>query len=407
MRWSMRWLAALIFTGILFAELKSSPTVGIALPFWTFDLSASGYQGAETTRDKAFSVSSSNEGLAFIDNATVVAYFVSKAEIPELSNRKDAKLGSPFRLRAVFGDIPNRKIKSTNDWPTRAFPSWLMPTADGKLIIRTGNSLQLYSSELVLVRERSLEASGQRLETWHVKSSPSGRVLWLDHEDGRSNIEVLDAASLQTLSAWEQEALGSWFTVSDHAVAKSPPQAPQQVMIKSIGGSWRLLYDADTVMCAGAPNFVNDEMLITGPCGAVGLVSTSGEIVMKDKVPKGEHLEREIAASRNGKMAAVSLMRTKGGAFDTSIRRSATAVLVYDVEHRSVVLRLEVNPLPKSSFHFALSPDGASLAVMTDSIVKVYDTKNASAEHGDVKPPAGVAVCRPLECVGLFQRVLP
>jgi hypothetical protein len=374
---------------LLFSDNGSGKTSGNGVPVWTIDLADSGYQSDDSTRDRYLDLQSANEGVAFSDTNTLVAYFVTKAQVPEFSNRKDAKLGSPFRLRAVFGDIPSRKIKSKNDWPTRTFPSWLMPTADGKLIIRTGESLQLYSSELALVKERSLEASGQRFESWQVKGSPSGRVLWLDHEDGPSKIEVLDATTLRTLSSWEEEALGSWFSASDYAIAKLPADSPQKVIIKNIGGSWRVLYHAKDAVCASAPTFVDDEMLITGPCGSVGLISTSGQILMKDKVPKGEHLEEQVASSRNGNMAAVSLMRTKGGAFDTSIRRSATAVLVYDIQHRNAVLRVDVNPLPKSSYHFALSPDGAWLAVMTDSIVKVYDTKNAPAEHGNTKAPTG------------------
>jgi hypothetical protein len=385
MRYSIHRLAILALTSILVRGVEIKSTVRSAQPLWSFDLSASGYQGGETTRDSVFSISSLNEGIAFTDNGTVVAYFVTKAEAPELSNRKDAKVASPFHLRAVFGDISGRKITSTNDWPTRAFPSWLMPTADGKLIIRTGESLQLYSSQFSLIKERSLEASGRRFESWHVKGSPSGKVLWLDHEEGGSNVEVLDSSSLQRLSAWEQEALGSWFSVSDHAIAKSPVNGRQQVIVKNLGGQWRVLYDAGPGGCSSEPNFVSDNMLITGPCGSVGLISTSGEVLMKDKIPKGEHIEGDVAPSRNGKMAAVSLMRTKGGAFDTSIRRSSTTVLVYDLERRSVVLRVEVNPLPKSSYHFALSPDGAFLAVMTDSTVKIYATKSAPAEHSTQK----------------------
>lgn len=349
------------------------------------DLSVYAYQGPETARDRVFSVMSSSEGIAFTRDGTVVAYFVTKAEAPELSNRKDAKLGSPFRLRAVFADVAGRKIAATNDWPTRAFPSWLMPTADGKLIIRTGDSLQLYSSQFSLVKERPLETSGKRFESWHVRGSPSGRVLWLDHEDGESKVEVLDASSLQQLSAWEQETLGPWFSVSDHAIAKRPVGNPQRVVIKSIKGQWHVLYDAGPGSCLGQPSFVNDSMLITGPCDSVGLISTSGEILMKDKIRKGEHVEEDVVASQNGKMAAVSLMRTKGGAFDTTIRRSSTTVLVYDLERRTVVLRAEVNPIPKSSYHFALSPDGAFLGVMTDSVIYVYETKDPAAQHGVTK----------------------
>jgi hypothetical protein len=350
------------------------------IPQWSFDLAPTGYRSAKSWRDTHFTLKSSSEGVSFIDGRTVVAYFVAKDDITEFSNRKDAKQGSPFRLRAVFGDLSGRKVASTKDWPTREFQSWLMPTSEGKFVVRAAESLQLYSPDFSLVKELSLEATGRRFESWHVAASPSGKVLWLDDEgDGKSRIQVLDMNTFNQLAAWDEQLLGGWFSVSNQAIAKRPVQYPQRVVIKSVGGPWHILYD-ESGSCVTEPTFVNDETLITGPCGTLGLISTSGQILMTEKIPKGEHLESEIAASRNGRMAAVSLMRTKGGAFDTAIRRSATAVVVYDLEQRRSVLRVNVDPIPKSSYHFALSPDGASLAVMTDSIVKIYDVKNNRTE---------------------------
>jgi hypothetical protein len=379
-------LAVLVFIGILNLwllsdQIRREPIVAQ----WSFDLADAGYPSAKSWRDTHFTLKSSSEGVSFIDNRTVVAYFVTKDDITEFSNRKDVKQGSPFRLRAVFGDLSGRKVTSTKDWPTREFQSWLMPTSDGKFVVRAAESLQLYSPDFSLVKEYPLEATGRRFESWHVEASPSGKVLWIDDEgDGKSRIQVLDMNTLNQLAAWDEQLLGGWFSVSNQAIAKSPVQNPQRVNIKSVGGPWHILYEKPET-CVNTPNFVNDEMLISGPCGTVGLISTSGEILMTDKLPKGEHLEGEIAASRNGKIAAVSLMRTKGGAFDTAIQRSATEVVVYDLEQRRAILKVKVDPLPKSSYHFALSPDGASLAVMTDSIVKIYDTGNPPAERNDAK----------------------
>jgi hypothetical protein len=344
-----------------------------ASPLWTLELKGSGYPPAESWRDTHLSLKSSSEGIAFIDDGTVVAYFVTKADVTELSNRNDPKLGSPFRLRAVLGDISGRKIGSTRDWPTREFQSWLVPIADGKIIVRAGNSLQLYSSEFTMLKEKPLQGDG----SWYTEASPSGRTIWLDNEGhGRSRIQVLEASTLDELSAWDEMLLGGWFSVSNHAIATRTPQHPERVAIRNIGDAWRVLYEAP--VCVSEPRFVNDEMLIAGPCDTVSLISTGGDILMKDKIPRGAHLERDVAVSRNGKMAAVSLMRTRGGAFDTALLRSETTVVVYDVELRNVAFTAKVEPLPKSSYHFALSPDGAFLAVMTDGIEKIYETKKSS-----------------------------
>jgi hypothetical protein len=380
-------LAVSVYLGILNLSLLSDqirrePNIAQ----WTFDLTDAGYPSAKSWRDTHLTLKSSSEGVSFIDNRTVVAYFVTKDDITEFSNRRDVKQGSPFRLRAVFGDLSGRKVTSTKDWPTREFQSWVMPTSDGKFVVRAAESLQLYSPDFLLVKEYSLAATGRRFESWHVEASPSGKILWLDDEgDGKSRIQVLDMNTFNQLASWDEQLLGGLFSVSNQAISKRPVQYPQRVIIKSIGGPWHILYD-ESGGCVTEPTFVNDEALITGPCGTLGLISTSGQILMTEKIPKGVHLESEIAASRNGRMAAVSLMRTKGGAFDTAIRRSATTVVVYDLEQRRSVLRVNVDPIPKSSYHFALSPDGASLAVMTDSIIKLYNTRNPE-ERIDAKAP--------------------
>jgi hypothetical protein len=261
-------------------------------------------------------------------------------------------------------------------------------TDDGKFVVRAGDSLQLYSRDFTLLKERALES--KPYESWNLKIAPSGQVLWLDDEyDGTSHLHVLDSHTLNELAVLNEEGMGGWFSGSDHAIARSPQRQPDRIMIKNITGPWRILYNArETGRCASEPTFVNNEMLIAGSCDSIGLISAAGEILMKDKPRKGEHIEWDVvAASRNGKMAAVSLRRTKGGAFDTAIRRSNTTVVIYDLERRSAIMRVGVSPLPTSSYHIALSPDGALLAVMTDSIVKIYDTKNAHAEHGDAKAP--------------------
>ena len=123
-----------------------------------------------------------------------------------------------------------------------------MPTADGKKPdeLRTGDSLQLYSAQFSLVKERKLlEASGRRFESWHVRGSPSGtgsfgsimkkaEVMW------RCWIPVPCKGFLPgNRRRWAPVVF-----VSDHAIAKSPVNSPQQAIVKNVRGQWRVLYDA-------------------------------------------------------------------------------------------------------------------------------------------------------------------
>jgi hypothetical protein len=107
------------------------------------------------------------------------------------------------------------------------------------------------------------------------------------------------------------------------------------------------------------------------------------------KIPKGEYLEGEIAASRNGKIAAVSLMQTKGRGIRYCYPPFGhREVVVYDLDQRRAVSKAKVDPLPKSSYHFALSPSGKMLAIMTDSIVRIFDVTNSQTKP-NTEPASG------------------
>jgi hypothetical protein len=353
---------------------------------WTIDLASLGYENPASGREKAFDLSQSNDGIAFTDSGRLVAYFVTKADVSQLSSRTDVKAGTAFRLRAVFADVSSQKIVSTKDWPARAFPTWLMPTAGGRFIIRTGDCLQIYSADFALLKERTLGTGGTSFESWHLKASPSGRVLWLDHEDGKSHLEVVDAESLEPVSRWEQDMLGGWFSVSDNNITTRPARRPGQILIRSISSPWHVLYDSGSGSAVGEPSLVSDNAIMAGTADEVLLLSTGGEIVMRDAVPKKEHLE-QIVASRDGKLAAATLVRIKGGGlFDTAMHQSGATVVTYDLERRRAISTIAINTRSSSPYHVALSSDGSLVAVMSGSIVTVYPTKGSPVTATKPKP---------------------
>ena len=123
----------------------------------------------------------------------------------------------------------------------------------------------------------------------------------------------------------------------------------------------------------GDPVFASNSQLLAAGCSHVVILNINGEVLLDDHYSEKFHIEnRSVTVSRDGNFAAVSIMTTKGGAFDTAVRRSQTKVVVYDLLRKQRSVEIEVLPLPSFVYKFALSPDGSLLAVMIDSTVKVY-----------------------------------
>jgi Tol biopolymer transport system component len=79
---------------------------------------------------------------------------------------------------------------------------------------------------------------------------------------------------------------------------------------------------------------------------------------------------------------AVSLVEGKGGGFfDTDVRRIGNQIAVYDLSSRERVLTVDVVPLPKNAYDFALSPDGSKLAILNDRKVSVCSVPAQSPAH--------------------------
>src|SRR5919197_6310657 len=101
---------------------------------------------------------------------------------------------------------------------------------------------------------------------------------------------------------------------------------------------------------------------------------------MRDAVDKNEHLEELVSITPDGRFFAVSAMQTKGGFMDyTSVKRSRTRILVYDTALRRRIASIQVDPIPKKDYDFALAPDGSKLAVMIDSQLTAYAIQPSGA----------------------------
>ena len=222
-------------------------------------------------------------------------------------------------------------------------------------------------------------------EGWEISTSTSGKTIVLNHyiRNHRrmldfSHFAVLDGGTFKLKLTWtESPALnGDSYSISDTAMARNQYKDGTYYAIATEFGSriWNPIWKESERFCPAPPTFVTDNSFIYS-CRGLSLVSTKGEVLMADGFNKGESLGGKIAVAQSGRAVAVSLDRTKGIDFwDTGkgVRLVATDLLVYDPSIRKRLLTIELSPLPKNDYDFALSPDGSKLAVLNDRNVSVY-----------------------------------
>jgi hypothetical protein len=163
------------------------------------------------------------------------------------------------------------------------------------------------------------------------------------------------------------------YSSSDASIAAADFNQEHILFSEFGSGRWKAISGRPKLTCIGLPTLVTDNSLVNG-CKEFSYMSSDGSLIFQDVFLKGEALVRKIAVSQSAKAVAVSLDRTKGSDFwDTGkgMKLVATYVLVYDLPIKKRALTVEVNPLPKSDYDFALSPDGSRLAILNDRRVTV------------------------------------
>jgi hypothetical protein len=105
------------------------------------------------------------------------------------------------------------------------------------------------------------------------------------------------------------------------------------------------------------------------------LSSIDGRVLVTDQFDTGENLSGGPKISKDGQVVALSLNTIQIARkilAEPSEVPVATRVAVYDLSLRKRILTINVSPLPKNDYDFALSPSGSKLAILSDRQVSVY-----------------------------------
>jgi hypothetical protein len=200
-----------------------------------------------------------HQGVIFISPERVLVYQVNRFRSPARLSRRDASGGSGnFILQVKVLDAKEGSEIRSFDLPTNADFSKIMPTHDGKFIVRTGDILYLYSANFERLGSRSLPLNGQsQEEAWQIGVSPSGRKLALVHQQifrrnpvsptsaimkASSDIEILNADTLELIEGFTVPSFWDYWNESDELLLASTPQpsasAPGLFGEFTVDGRW-------------------------------------------------------------------------------------------------------------------------------------------------------------------------
>lgn len=200
-----------------------------------------------------------HQGVIFISPERVLVYQVNRSRSPVRLSERDASGGSGnFILQIKVLDAKDGSEVKSFDLPTNADFSKIMPTHDGKFIVRTGDILYLYSPNFERLAALSLPLKRQvQEEAWEIGVSPSGRKVALVHQQifrrnpvsatsaivkASSDIEILNADTLKLIEGFTVPSIWDYWNESDQLLLASTPQpsasAPGLFGEFTVDGTW-------------------------------------------------------------------------------------------------------------------------------------------------------------------------
>ena len=230
------WIKILVLLGLCSPICTPAQT---PIPAWKINISEKfGFQAFDRTINFRWTL---HQGVLFISPERVLVYQVNRSRGATRLASRDASGGSGnFILQVkVLNAKDGSEVKSF-DLPTNADFSKIIPTHDGKFILRTGDVLYLYSANFERLAERSLPLIRQvQEEAWQIGVSPSGRKLALIHQQifrrnpvsptsaivkASSDIEILDADTLKLIEGFTVPSYWDYWNESDELLLASTPQ---------------------------------------------------------------------------------------------------------------------------------------------------------------------------------------
>jgi hypothetical protein len=336
-------------------------------------------------------------GAAFLNTDQLMIYTVESTG--HLSSRSSPETSSAFRLHVFVLDAKSGEVALTRDWGTRRHNSAVEVTTGG-VLVKTGGIVKLYSMDFTQSRDLPLALDPNGV--YFTSVSASGRTIAISHYFKKepnwiSRLDVLDAKTLAVRYSWDQYPSIFRLSMSDEKFA-TIGIGNGIVSLTDFGSSGRSKVVADVPSKRGCsapvfdPKVVSDELILLRHCKDVFLLTVGGASSLLDTFSGNGSSSgpitrcepyfgwlstrtAKIAVGFNGRLVALSLPAIKVKKHllaEPVVCLTALQVAVYDLNRKQRVLTVNVDPLPKNDYDFALSPDGSKLAILNDRNVSVY-----------------------------------
>ena len=214
----MHWLV-----GILLFALAGSSTEAPSLsdkPLWTANLTEDfGFERFDREINKNWLP---YQGVVFLSPERIAVYQLNRrSERVKLSPRNESGGAGNFYLQIEILNVRDGHEVGRLELPSPGLFSGVMPSRNGKFIVRTGDMIRLYSASLQQIASHHLLLQKGESQAWEVTVSDSGdtlvavrRPMYADPASGDkpSYVEVLDAGTLQLKNTFQARGPAGWLT---------------------------------------------------------------------------------------------------------------------------------------------------------------------------------------------------
>ncbi|MGC2697274.1 MAG: hypothetical protein WA738_15930 [Candidatus Angelobacter sp.] len=358
-------------------------------PKWKIDLNDKfGFQAFDRPVTFRWSL---HQNVVFLSPDKLLVYQVNRSRTPaQLSPRDASGGGGNFILDArILSTQDGREIRDLR-LTTNADSSEILPTRQGRFIVRTGDILYLYSATFEQMASKALPLNRRvREENWQMGVSPSGAEIILVHnqvfkrdaisptsavEKATADIEVLNEETLQVMKKFSVPWFIASWSAGEHLLVSSKPSPVAESStfgLLDFDGNWSpLLFAWYSPMqpCAYLARAIDARLFVTYGCGDLYVFPQNGQKIFSLKSAAKEFVG-SVKSSENNLAVQVerhlTLVDNRGNvpiAMTKPLR-----IDVYDIKTHKAILSV---PMHGSRVHYALA--APTLAVVEGTSLSLY-----------------------------------
>jgi hypothetical protein len=348
--------------------------LGLCLAFWaaanplpqlsshTIDLRQWGYTAPPKASVKPGEYYPHSRLVTAYGNGNVVAGFV-KREDEGLATRKRPAL----ILHALTFERDGKFVSEAKFTTTMYDDNFLSVTAAGELLVRTPETLTLWSRERGVIAKTEISDPHTRVEV-----SPNREIILL--RTPGQELKVLRTRDLALVDScpYEEQMVAS---ISDRNIAINLPyeysEPHQFVRVATICGPTQFEFGWN--FPTGRPILLDDTRFIINGGSALELDDREA-VRWRVSFSKGESAGWQVEADEKGDVLAVAVSKYVGGSsmLDINGRLKVMKIVIYRAADGKRTAELVVEHPPRFVLYFfALSPEASVLAVLSDGFLQV------------------------------------